>query len=160
MVCIVLSGDYRANMEHRPVNDEELFNLQHAVARNVIERIFGIIKSCWEVLNHPANFDMSIQARISPALAALHNFILQFDPMDIEDFLNDPNIFNDGSEEAEYYSDDMYGNLATDTPSREEKEEAERMRDEIAQSMWEQYQQWLGDNGLIESEDLLDPRNV
>ncbi|KAE9407629.1 hypothetical protein BT96DRAFT_809067, partial [Gymnopus androsaceus JB14] len=144
---------------HSPVNRKELFNLRHAVACNVIEQIFGIVKSRWEVLNRPANFDMSIQARIPPALAALHNFILQFDPMDIEDFLNDPNIFNEELD-TEYYSNDMYGNLAMDTPSREEKEEAEKMRDEIAQSMWEQYQQWLVDNGLFDNEDLLDPRNV
>ncbi|KAE9385417.1 hypothetical protein BT96DRAFT_1007066 [Gymnopus androsaceus JB14] len=102
---------------------------------------------------------MSIQARIPPAFPALHNFILLFDPTDIEDFLNDPNIFNEELD-TDYYSNDMYGNLATDTPSREEKEEAERMQDEIAQSMQEQYYQWLVDNGLFDNEDLLDPRNV
>ncbi|KAE9385974.1 hypothetical protein BT96DRAFT_1087972, partial [Gymnopus androsaceus JB14] len=88
------------------VNREELFNLRHAVARNVIEQIFSIVKSRWEVLNCPANFDMSIQARIPPALAALHNFILQFDPTDIEDFLNDPNILNEELD-MEYYSNDI-----------------------------------------------------
>ena len=32
-------------------------------------------------------YDMDIQARVPPALCALHNFICQHDPSDIEDYL-------------------------------------------------------------------------
>jgi hypothetical protein len=35
----------------RPVNKEELFNLRHAQARNVIERIFEVLKKRWDILN-------------------------------------------------------------------------------------------------------------
>ena len=70
----------------RPVNKEELFNLHHAVARNVIECIFGIVKKWWVILTCPAQYDMDVQVWIPLALAALHNFILQFDPADIKKF--------------------------------------------------------------------------
>ncbi|KJA12995.1 hypothetical protein HYPSUDRAFT_152094, partial [Hypholoma sublateritium FD-334 SS-4] len=44
----------------RPVNKEELFNLHHAQARNVIEPIFGVLKNHWDILNHPAQYNMTI----------------------------------------------------------------------------------------------------
>ena len=47
---------------HRPQNAEELFNLQHASACNVIEYIFGVLKSCFHILVHPPQFDMHTQA--------------------------------------------------------------------------------------------------
>jgi hypothetical protein len=64
----------------RPQNKEEIFNLRHAQARNVIEHIFGVIKKRWVILVLPSKFDMGLQARIPAALAALHNFILDSDP--------------------------------------------------------------------------------
>ncbi|KAF7367159.1 Transposon en spm sub-class [Mycena sanguinolenta] len=45
-----------------PQNPQELFNLRHAQARNVIERIFGVLKSRWGVLRAPLKYDMEIQA--------------------------------------------------------------------------------------------------
>ena len=53
----------------RPQNAEELFNLRHASARNVIERIFGVLKWRFRILVYPPQFDMEIQARLPPALA-------------------------------------------------------------------------------------------
>jgi hypothetical protein len=67
---------------HSPQNREELFNLRHAQARNIIERIFGVIKKRWRILIMPPSYDMKVQARIPAALAALHNFILEHDPDD------------------------------------------------------------------------------
>ncbi|EGO00180.1 hypothetical protein SERLA73DRAFT_52713, partial [Serpula lacrymans var. lacrymans S7.3] len=55
----------------RPQNPREYFNLQHASARNVIERIFGILKWCFHVLVLPPEYDMAIQARIPPALCMI-----------------------------------------------------------------------------------------
>ncbi|KAJ8522016.1 hypothetical protein ONZ45_g1366 [Pleurotus djamor] len=70
----------------RPVNREELFNLRHASARNVIERIFGVIKKRWNILNHAPEYSMDIQAHIPPASASIHNFIMEYDPDDILSF--------------------------------------------------------------------------
>lgn len=54
---------------------QELYNLRHASARNVVERIFGVLKCRFVILTHPPEYSMEIQARIPPALAAVHNFI-------------------------------------------------------------------------------------
>jgi hypothetical protein len=70
-----------------PVNKEELFNLRHAQARNVIERIFGVLKKRWDILNRPAQYSMAVQAQIPPGLAAVHNFIGDHDDTDIEHYL-------------------------------------------------------------------------
>ncbi|KAF5367459.1 hypothetical protein D9758_003825 [Tetrapyrgos nigripes] len=48
----------------RPVCKEELFNLRHAQLRNVIERIFGVVKRQWKIVWE----------------VLLHNFVLFHDP--------------------------------------------------------------------------------
>ncbi|KAF9043464.1 hypothetical protein BDP27DRAFT_1521719 [Rhodocollybia butyracea] len=45
------------------------------------------MKKCWVILTRPPHFSMSIQARIPPALAALHNFILEHDASDFKKYL-------------------------------------------------------------------------
>ena len=67
-----------------PRNAKELFNQRHASARNVVERIFGILKQCFRILQLPPEYAMEIQSLIPPALAALHNFIRQYDPDEID----------------------------------------------------------------------------
>ena len=76
-----------SNSTARPSNPWELFNLCHALAWNVIEHIFGILKWHFHMLLLAPEYDMDIQARVPPALCALHNFIHQHDPSDIEDYL-------------------------------------------------------------------------
>ena len=66
-----------------PCNPSELFNLRHASARNDVERIFGVLKQHFQVLRDPPEYDMDTQTLIPPALAALHNFIRQYDPDEI-----------------------------------------------------------------------------
>ncbi len=73
---------------YSPANKEELFNLRHAQARNVIERIFGVLKNWWDILNRPAQYSMTIQAKITRCLAAVHNFIMENDDTDIYHYLN------------------------------------------------------------------------
>jgi hypothetical protein len=69
--------------DRRPCNKEELFNLRHASARNVIERIFGVMKKRFKILKDPPGYDMKIQVHIMLALCALHNFIRRHDPEEI-----------------------------------------------------------------------------
>lgn len=76
-------------MYHRPANKEELFNLRHAQARNVIERIFGVLKKHWDILNRAPQYDMDIQACIPARLGAVHNFIMDHDKTDIQQYLHD-----------------------------------------------------------------------
>ncbi|KAH9159237.1 hypothetical protein LEN26_002441, partial [Aphanomyces euteiches] len=44
-----------------PLNKEELFNLRHAMLRNVIERIFGILKRRFPVHSHAVQYDYQFQ---------------------------------------------------------------------------------------------------
>ena len=66
----------------RPQTYKELFNLRHAQARNVIERIFGVAKKCFAIIREFNEYPMTTQARISPACCAVHNFIHTHDPDD------------------------------------------------------------------------------
>ena len=60
---------------YRPRNKEELFNLRHASAWNIIEHIFGVIKCKYRILLIPPEYNMEIQACITASLAVVHNSI-------------------------------------------------------------------------------------
>jgi hypothetical protein len=105
--------------------------LRHASAWNVIECFFGIVKQRFCILTLAPEFDMGIQARLPPALCALHNFILRYDPDDLEEMLD---TFQDPEHE-----DVDYGNLASGPSTREARQRSETRRDEIAQQMWDDY---------------------
>jgi len=102
----------------------------------VIERIFGIIKKRWDILNHSPQFDMSVQARIPPACASLHNFIMKHDKNvnDLVTAYGEPETHN-GVED--------FGTLAQCHVTRQEKQRAEALCDNIAQAMWDSYQDLL-----------------
>ena len=53
---------------------EELFNLSHALAHNVIECIFGVLKQKFQILHSGPEYSLDIQACIPAAPAAIHNF--------------------------------------------------------------------------------------
>lgn len=63
--------------DKQPETHRELFNLRHASLRNVVECVFGILKSRFEVLDKGAAKQTSIrnQIRYIYALAALHNWL-------------------------------------------------------------------------------------
>lgn len=54
-----------------------MFNLQHAQARNCIERIFGISKKRIPILRSLNEYPYNSQVKLVLALAALHNFIFK-----------------------------------------------------------------------------------
>ena len=61
------------------MNAKELFNLRHAQGRNVIERIFGVLKQRFRILLLPPRYPLDFQPRIPVALCALQNFIQKMD---------------------------------------------------------------------------------
>jgi hypothetical protein len=67
-------------MTCRPQNHQELFNLQHSSAQNVIEQIFGVIKSRFEVMNSSCKYDICTQVKLIIVMSFLHNFIRVTDP--------------------------------------------------------------------------------
>jgi hypothetical protein len=99
----------------------------------VVEQIFGVLKRRFHILIHPPEYDLDIQARIPPALAAVHNFIRRHDPDEIEEFADSEDL-----EPGEYL-----GELALGPPRAAERERANTRRDRIAQDMWVQYQTTL-----------------
>ena len=120
-------------MINSPANAEELFNLRHASARNVVERIFGVLKACFSILTSRPRYNLDVVARLPPALAALHNFIRIHDPKEITDFINDDFDLSPGGD---------VGGLAGGFPNAAEKQVANARRDGIAQAMWVQYQEY------------------
>ncbi|KAL0347869.1 UNVERIFIED_CONTAM: hypothetical protein Scaly_1802900 [Sesamum calycinum] len=65
-----------------PQNKEELFNLKHSSARNVIERTFGLLKVRWGILRSPSFYPIDVQSKIIIACCLLHNFIRNEMPED------------------------------------------------------------------------------
>ncbi|KAF7366907.1 Transposon en spm sub-class [Mycena sanguinolenta] len=124
-----------------PQNPQELFNLRHAQARNVIERIFGVLKSRWGVLRAPLKYDMEIQARVPVALMAIHNLILKYD---LEEDKESPDNEDDAYDPMPRLDADTDGELASSmVVPLEEQAEAEQRRDLIANAMWEQHVEYL-----------------
>jgi hypothetical protein len=123
---------------NRPANKEELFNLRHAQARNIIERIFGVLKKRWAILTRAPQYDMDTQARIPAGLVATHNFIMDNDNTDIYYYLSqlEPN------EPRHTFT----GEPGNGSIPRLERERAEALRDAIATRMRENYQQFLLDH--------------
>ncbi|SRR6266576_3813981 len=136
-----------------PKNAQELFNLWHAQARNVIERIFGVLKRHFRILLLSPEYNMEIQACIPAALAAIHNFIRINDSEDVK-------LTLPVSVEAENHrfggvaaGDDELGRDLPraarggepddNAPLPAEGSTATERRDQIAQAMWVQYQEVL-----------------
>jgi hypothetical protein len=120
-------------VQNSPANKEELFNLRHASALNVIERIFGILKRHFRILLLPPEYSMEIQAQIPPALCALHNFIRHYDPTEVDDYADAADLAADRANGAEI------GDLATRAISTAERNRMSLKRDQIAQDMWHSY---------------------
>jgi hypothetical protein len=61
----------------RPLNKEELFNLRHASLRNVIERIFGVVKKRFPLLDsmNLHQYDLQLQITLVRCAVVLHNVI-------------------------------------------------------------------------------------
>jgi hypothetical protein len=50
------------------------------MARNVIERIFGVLKHHFHILILSPRYNLQVQAQIPAALCTIHNFIHYHDP--------------------------------------------------------------------------------
>ena len=122
--------------------------MRHSSARNVVERMFGILKRHFRILLIPPEYDMTIQALIPPALAALHNFIRQFDPEEIHIYDDDDDDDDDESLEFQVAPHpEVVGELGRGTVTPVETTRANWRRDEIAYNMWEQYEVYLASHG-------------
>ena len=124
----------------QPVNKEELFNLRHSSLRNVVERIFGVLKKRFPIVVLMSSYDFEFQCDIVLGAMMLHNFIRinqeeddEFDIWDLdeEDIDNEENLDNEGG------NNDVHQN------------ELIMWRNGIASSMWDAYQLELNRRGLL-----------
>jgi hypothetical protein len=122
-----------------------LFNLRHASARNVIERIFGVLKRRFRILLLAPEYNLKTQARIPAALCSIHNFIRTHDQLDKDedlvelDYSNDCNAHN-------HIPEPETDVLMADEPSAR--------RDEIAQQMWDDYVEICNERNDETEEDI------
>jgi hypothetical protein len=89
---------------------------------------------------------MDKQARLPPALAALHNFIRKHDPDDMADFDNDIDDPQPGTRVERPAAADE-GELSAGPTGVVERRESNDRRNEIAREMWIQYQAELSRRG-------------
>lgn len=115
-----------------PQNAKELFNLRHASLRNVIERIFGVVKRKFKILNTGSEYSIDTQTHLITALTGLANFLTLHESI--------------SQEELEEADRDMQQETAADiTPLADElanepdSSEMAARRDQIAKIMWEDY---------------------
>jgi len=82
------------------------------------------------------HFDMDIQARISAALAATHNFILKHDLLKADEIAGE----NSGdSAPGNLPTEREFGTLARGAPTTAERTHMKEKQDNIAQAMWGSY---------------------
>ncbi|XP_057770914.1 protein ALP1-like [Salvia miltiorrhiza] len=113
-----------------PQNAQELFNMRHTKARNIIERAFGVMKMRWGILRSSTFYPVKVQNRLIMACFLLNNFIrteMDVDPIEQAfDNLPHDNAFNE-PEHGEYVD------------AVESSPEWAAKRDAIARSMWQEY---------------------
>jgi hypothetical protein len=114
--------------EQKPQNAKELFNLRHLLLRNVIERIFGVLKRQWQILSGKG-CEYSIETRVDLfcALIGLYNFTKEAG----EDNGEDDFVLEDKEQDVQV-RDKRVGQ--TEGAKRMDKK-----RDKIAAVMWTDY---------------------
>jgi hypothetical protein len=115
--------------DQRPENAKELFNLRHSSLRNVIERIFGVLKRQWQILGGKGcEYSIESQIDLFCALIGLYNFGKQ----NGEDLFEDEAIDVQGSGKGETEEVAGTGNIWMN-----------QKRDSIAALMWKDYQAYI-----------------
>ncbi|XP_057774301.1 protein ALP1-like [Salvia miltiorrhiza] len=115
----------------RPQNKEELFNLRHSKARNVIERAFGLMKMRWGILRSTTFYPIKIQNRLIMATFLINNFIrteMPNDPLEAQfDEMANTNATNFQVEPEEFID------------TVENSPQWNASRDALANEMWMRY---------------------
>ena len=107
--------------------------MRHFLARNTIERAFGLLKKRWSILRHSSCFGKMTQVRIVNACFILHNFLRE-EKLKEGDLLHevDNELSNvTGIDEEE---EEAYISLVRSSP------EGNNFRNELARKMFAGYQ--------------------
>ena len=122
-----------ADFQFRPRNYKELYNLRHSQARNVVERIFGVVKRRFRLMVAAPEYSLKTQTKIVPALCVLHNFIRVYDS-------EENVVLEELSTRAPRRNPEDFSRQGV---SAQEKARANTKRDDIAKEMWREYQEYL-----------------
>ena len=109
--------------------------MRHAQARNIIERIFGVLKHRFRILQMGTGYRYPVQAQIPAALCAIHNFIRIHDGEEEEKGEEE-----DGDDIVDQQNDagDLF--VRQGEGQRAENDAVVARRNNIAQKMWQEYQ--------------------
>ena len=121
----------------RPQTREELFNLRHASLRNVVERGYGTIKKRFPILEKMNPYPFRKQVDIVNVAFMINNFIRK-NNLTEDDY--------DNAEEQNEEDDEPRGPINEAIGQNANLLNA--WRDDIAQRMWEDYQQYVIENNL------------
>ncbi|KAH1096832.1 hypothetical protein J1N35_013753, partial [Gossypium stocksii] len=111
-----------------PENAKELFNLRHSSLQITIERVLGIFKKRFHVLDVEPFWNFQTQVDIVLSYCVIHNHIMGVHPSDL---LN--------QRLYEEPKSDLIIPTLTERKEREEAREWFTKREEIAQTMWNDY---------------------
>ena len=114
----------------------ELFNLRHAQLRNVIERIFGVLKKRFPIMDSASYYDFPFQVDLVIACCVVHNYIR------MRGCLVDRFVEEAIREEQENLINVQPAPIDDENGDVEalDSEEGKVWRDSIAYAMWNQYQ--------------------
>lgn len=59
----------------RSIDKKELFNLRYSLLRNIVERVFRVLKNRFYILKKRTKYSIHIQIQLVYTLVALYNFI-------------------------------------------------------------------------------------
>ena len=131
--------------QQKPENKEKLFNLHHAQLRNVIERIFGILKRRFRILRTPPEYHFPTQVKLVFALTVLHNFI-RLNSDGIEDNTRKKEWIDVENEDRSQQSVGMDSIGNEPLGKRTDVDGAKQMsqlRETIVEDMWRDYNLYL-----------------
>ncbi|KAI7941299.1 hypothetical protein MJO29_013373 [Puccinia striiformis f. sp. tritici] len=122
----------------KPANPKELFNLRHALLRNVVERIFGCLKAKFKILTTPSEHNVHSQVQLVYAITMLWNFLRHHDQY--EDIPEVDEVAQANQEEDDNLNLAATGNLYC--RSRADDTAMICKCNRLADKMWNQYQQY------------------
>lgn len=110
----------------RPENAKELYNLRHAMLRNVVERIIGVLKTRFRLLKTHNEYPVEKQVQGVYATAMIHNYLQSYNEAETLPEIGISTPFSHQQTPSNMVPD------ALNTPGA-------LLRDSIANSMWTDY---------------------
>lgn len=130
--------------KQKPQNAKELFNLRHSSLRNVIERIFGVVKRKYRILDG-AEFSIKTQVRLVGIVCALYNFVRQREGSNADVLLEKEKDILKPTPKPSIPLPDMHNQTL---------KTMDTFRDQLAERMWIDYQLYLQRHGVNDEVDV------